>query len=124
MLEILGEKGRCVSGWRVRVRDIKIGDLPIGFEEVGTQVDIEKVRVGCETFEVFREGEDVNAFSVLNRRTGGDGNHVTEADAEIVPDHTIATDLDVLTVVISEDDANGIATFLALEQDSITAEEA
>lgn len=66
----------------------------------------------------------MDALSVLNRGTGGNSDYISESNAQIVTNYTVAVDLDIFTLIVSEDDANGVASLLAFKENGITTEEA
>ena len=65
----------------------------------------------------------MDPLAVLDVRAALDGHDVPEADAEVVPDHAVHADLVVSDGVIRQHDAHALLPLLALEEDSVAAEQ-
>lgn len=98
-------------------------NLPIGLEEVRAQVDVEQIRIGGESLQILCKRKDMDPLSIQDGRACRNRDNITKTNAEVVPDDAVATDLNVLTIVISKDDADSVLALLPLEQDGVTSEE-
>lgn len=65
----------------------------------------------------------MNPLSIFNLRARLHRDNVTETHSQVVPDNSVHENLLVRAVSIGENDANGLLTTLALEQDCVAAEE-
>jgi hypothetical protein len=115
-------------------------DWTISFQEVGLQVDIEKIsaitKLDNESSEIIGmmknlpseslngviDGQDMNTFAVLHIRARLNRHNVSQADTQVVSDDAIHTDLTIGTVLIGKDDADSLLTSFALQEHCITTE--
>jgi len=65
-------------------------DGSVGLEEVGLEEDLEPV--SGHSFDRVVDGEDVDPLAVLDVRTFGNGDDVTESDSEVVSDDSVHSD--------------------------------
>ena len=68
------------------------------------------------------ERENVNSLSVRNFSAGRNGDEIRNADAQVLADALVHTDVAVVTGLVGEDDADRVAALLSLDQHSVTAE--
>ena len=81
------------------------------------------VKCSHYTFHAVVDGEDVDPLAVLDVWAALDGHDVPEADAEVVPDDAVHADLVVRDGVVRQHDAHALLPLLALEEDSVAAEQ-
>ena len=62
----------------------------ISFQEVRLEEDLEPV--SGHSFDRVVDGEDVDPLAVLDVRTFGNGDDVTESDSEVVSDDSVHSD--------------------------------
>ena len=79
--------------------------------------------VAGEPLHAVVDGEDVDPLAVLDVRAALDGHDVPETDPEVVPDHAVHADLVVSDGVVRQHDAHTLLPLLALEEDSVAAEQ-
>ena len=101
--------------------DISLVDGAIRFKEVRFEVDIKKT--SSETLNSVINRQDMNPLAIFDIGAGGNRNHITKPDPEVVSDHTVHANLLIGDCVIRQDNANGLFPLLALQQHSITLEE-
>ena len=65
----------------------------------------------------------MDPLAVLDVRAALDGHDVPEADPEVVPDDAVHADLVVRDGVVRQHDAHALLPLLALEEDSVAAEQ-
>ena len=65
----------------------------------------------------------MDPLAVLDVWAALDGHDVPEADAEVVPDDAVHADLVVRDGVVRQHDAHALLPLLALEEDSVAAEQ-
>ena len=65
----------------------------------------------------------MDPLAVLDVRAALDGHDVPESDPEVVPDHAVHADLVVSDGVVRQHDAHTLLPLLALEEDSVAAEQ-
>jgi len=93
---------------------------PVGFQEVRLQEDLKPV--ARQPLNGVVNGQNMDPLSVLDVGALGDGDHVAEANPEIVPDDPVHSDLFGGDGLVAEDNADGLLAFLALEQDGVATE--
>ena len=81
------------------------------------------VKCSHYTFHAVVDGEDVDPLAVLDVGAALDGHDVPETDPEVVPDHAVHADLVVSDGVVRQHDAHTLLPLLALEEDSVAAEQ-
>ena len=62
-------------------------DGSVGLEEVGLEVDLESV--SCDALDGVVQRQHVDLLAVLDIGAGRDGHHVAQADAKVVPQHSV-----------------------------------
>ncbi len=97
-------------------------NLPVGLEEVRTQVDIEEIGISGESLKVFREREHMNTLSILNVRASGNRDNITKANTKVVSHDAIAANSHIFALLIRQNNADGISSLLTLQKHGITAE--
>ena len=90
-------------------------------KEVGLEVNIEEV--AGNTLDGVVEGKDVDALAVRDVTARGYSNNIGEADAEVLSDDLVHTDVGVVAGLVGQDDADGITALLALDEDGVATEE-
>mmetsp|Transcript_37429 Transcript_37429/g.76302 ORF Transcript_37429/g.76302 Transcript_37429/m.76302 type:complete len:501 (-) Transcript_37429:109-1611(-) len=93
----------------------------VRLQEVRLQVHVEEV--SRNTLDGVVQGEDVDPLPVRHVPAGGDCHDVREADAQVLAHHLVHAHVGVVAALVSEDDADGVAPLLALEEDGVAAEE-
>jgi len=93
---------------------------PIGFKEVRLQEDLKPV--ARQPLNRVVNGQNMDPLSVLDVGALGDGDDVAQANPEIVPDDPVHSDLFGGDGLVTEDNADGLLAFLALEQDGVATE--
>ena len=91
---------------------------PVSLQEVGLEVDLEPI--SGESFNCVVDGQNVDPLSVLDIGAGGECDHVSETDTEVVADHTVHANLFVTDRVVAENNASGLFALLALKMNKKT----
>ncbi len=93
-------------------------DGPVSLEEVGLEEDLEPV--SGQAFDRVVDGEDVDPLAVLDVRTFGNRDDVTESDSEVVSDDSVHPNFFVRHGVVAQNDAHGLLALLSLELETKT----
>jgi len=104
-----------------REEGVALAHGPVRLQEVGLQVDVEQV--AGDALDGVLEGQHVDARAVLDVRALVDGNDVAQANAQVLADDLVDTDLVLLGGLVGQHDADGVLALLALEQDGVAAEQ-
>mmetsp|Transcript_3985 Transcript_3985/g.6142 ORF Transcript_3985/g.6142 Transcript_3985/m.6142 type:complete len:299 (+) Transcript_3985:1820-2716(+) len=99
---------------------ITLPDRTICFQEVGLQVDVEQV--ACEAFYRVVDRENMDTLAILDVLTLMHRNNVSQTHSQIVAYYFVHSYLRLFASFISQDDANCVLSFFALDQHSISSE--
>jgi len=130
-----GVRGNDTVGGRISLHDLELDgvhgladeekvallDGAVSLEEVGLEIDVEKV--SSNTLDSVVEGEDVDALSVRDVAAGGDGDDIREANAEILTNDLVHPHVGILTRIVSKHNADSVLSLLSLDQYGVSAEE-
>ena len=83
----------------------------VHFEEVGLEVHLKEVT--ANTLDGVIEGQNVNAFTVIDAWARVDVHEIAKLDTQIVARNLVHLDLAFLNVIGGQADGDGVATLLA-----------
>mmetsp|Transcript_30444 Transcript_30444/g.64131 ORF Transcript_30444/g.64131 Transcript_30444/m.64131 type:complete len:464 (+) Transcript_30444:1281-2672(+) len=106
---------------RADQEQVALLDGAVGLQEVRLEVHVEEV--ARHALDGVVQGQDVDALPVGDVAAVGHGDDVGEADAQVLADDFVHADAGVVARLVGQDDAHGVAPFLALDEDGVAAEE-
>mmetsp|Transcript_1727 Transcript_1727/g.4031 ORF Transcript_1727/g.4031 Transcript_1727/m.4031 type:complete len:777 (+) Transcript_1727:352-2682(+) len=106
---------------RTNQKEISLFDRTVGLQKIRLQINLKEISGNSLNGVVQRQ--DVDALPVGNIATGRDGNDVGQTDSQVLSDHLVHANVGVVAGFVRQDNANGIASLLSLDQDGVATKE-